>query len=137
MRAAFYEADITPPLGCSIPGYFIKRIGNDVWNPLYAKAAVFSDGNEKIAFLMLDMLFVYTDERDRIYDRIEMHTDLKRENIIIFATHTHSGIDTQGLWGEKIYKSGRNEGFMRSLVQKTADAIIRAYENRKNGRLLY
>lgn len=131
--AGFYEADITPPLGCSIPGYFIKRIGNDVWNPLYAKAAVFSDGNEKIAFLMLDMLFVYTDERDRIYDRIEMHTDLKRENIIIFATHTHNG-------GPKIghrYDADIDALYKEMFVVRAADCVALACKRMQEATLRY
>lgn len=77
--AGFYEADITPPMGVDIPGYFVKRKGNDVWDNLYAKAAVISDGNEKIAFLMIDKLFVSTEERDAIYKRIEASTDIKKK----------------------------------------------------------
>lgn len=59
------------------------------------------------------------------------------KSISVCATHTHGAIDTQGLWGEKIYKSGRNEDFMRSLKEKTAQAIISAYKNRKDGKLFY
>ncbi len=58
-------------------------------------------------------------------------------SINICATHTHSAIDTQGLWGEKLYRSGRDEEYMCFFKAKTAEAIISAYENRKNGRLFY
>jgi len=131
--AGFYEADITPPLGCSIPGYFINRIGDDVWDNLYAKAAIFSDGNEKIAFLMLDMLFVYTDERNFIYDRIEKLTDLKRENIIIFATHTHTG-------GPKIgsrFDSEIDAKYKEMFLLKAADCVALAYKRIKKATLRY
>ena len=61
--------------------------------------------------------------------------DLKSINIS--ATHTHSAVDTLGLWGEKIYKCGRNEAFMEKLRRKTAEAIISSYENRADGKLFY
>ncbi len=59
------------------------------------------------------------------------------KSISITATHSHSAIDTQGLWGEKLFKSGRDEAFMEILKKKTAEAIIAAYESRKDGKLFY
>ena len=59
------------------------------------------------------------------------------KSVNITATHSHSAIDTQGLWGEKIYKCGRDEDFMAQLRKRTADAIIRSYENRADGKMFY
>ena len=59
------------------------------------------------------------------------------KSINICATHSHSAIDTQGLWGEKLFKCGRDEDFMNRLRKRTADAIIKAYENRTDGRMFY
>lgn len=44
LKCAFYETEITPPLGCTIPGYFNTRYGSDVKDRLYAKAVVMDDG---------------------------------------------------------------------------------------------
>ena len=40
MRAAFYEKDITPPLGCYLAGYYINHTAEDVLDPLYVRTAV-------------------------------------------------------------------------------------------------
>ncbi len=57
-------------------------------------------------------------------------------SIDVGSTHTHSGIDTQGLWGN-IPKSGRNQDYIDSVIEKTADAIREAYNNRTDGTLYY
>ncbi len=62
--------------------------------------------------------------------------DGKLISIDIGATHTHSGIDTQGLWGY-IPKSGRDQKYIDVLVEKTAEAIRTAYNERTEGDLYY
>ena len=37
-KYGFCEVDITPQLGCFIPGYFLYREVEDIMTPLYAKA---------------------------------------------------------------------------------------------------
>ena len=45
----FYEKEITPPLGCGVPGYFSIRRGSDVLDRLYARAVVVKENEEKLA----------------------------------------------------------------------------------------
>ncbi len=59
------------------------------------------------------------------------------KSINIAATHSHSAIDTQGLWGPKITKSGRDEAFMRTLKTRAASAILDACRSAVRGRLYY
>jgi len=40
MRAAFYESDITPPLGGFMWGYYSRQIAVNVHDKLFAKAVV-------------------------------------------------------------------------------------------------
>ena len=68
---------------------------------------------------------------------LESNETGKLKSINICCTHSHSAIDTQGLWGEKIYKSGKNEEFMNELKKKTANTIIKAYKNRTDGKLYF
>lgn len=88
----FYEKEITPPLGCGIPGYFSIRRGCDVLDRLYARAVVVKAGNEKIAILSIDGLHPKTDICNNIVKRIEKYTGITRENIMIAFTHSHTGI---------------------------------------------
>lgn len=88
----FYEKEITPPLGCGIPGYFNIRRGADVLDRLYARAVVVKDGDEKVAILSVDGLHPKTDICKNIADRIEKYTGIKRNNVMIAFTHSHTAI---------------------------------------------
>ncbi len=54
----------------------------------------------------------------------------------IYATHTHAGIDTLGLWGP-VCMEGKNAEFQQTLVEGAFDAACQAYENRRVGTLTY
>ena len=88
----FYEKEITPPLGCGIPGYFSIRRGSDVLDRLYARAVVVKEGNEKVAILSIDGLHPKKDICDNIAKRIEEYTKIPRSHIMIAFTHSHTAV---------------------------------------------
>lgn len=123
-----------------IAGYDSNNPAQGVLDDMYARAVYIDDGTGRGGVVMcaVDAVGISRKDINRIRRLvIESKKIPCLKSINITATHTHSAIDTQGLWGEKLYKSGRNEDFMRRLVQKTAQAIINAYENSKPGRLYY
>jgi len=88
----FYEKEITPPLGCGIPGYFSIRRGCDVLDRLYARAVVIKSGDERVAILSIDGLHPKKDICDNIVKRIEEYTGISRSHIMIAFTHSHTAI---------------------------------------------
>ena len=88
----FYEKEITPPLGCGIPGYFSIRRGQDVLDRLYARAVVIKSGDEKIAIISVDGLHPKTDICAAIARRVEEYTGIARKNLMIAFTHSHTAI---------------------------------------------
>ncbi len=123
-----------------IAGYDSNNPAKGVLDDMYSRAVYIDDSTGRGGIIMcaVDAVGISRKDINRIRRLvIESGKIPSLRSINITATHTHSAIDTQGLWGEKLYKSGRNEDFMRRLVQKTADAIIRAYENRKSGKMYY
>lgn len=90
-KAGFYETDITPPLYLNMAGYPQVRLAETVLDNLYAKAAVFEANGTKTAILSVDMCSLHKREYEDILDRIEEHTDIKRENVLACADHTHKG----------------------------------------------
>lgn len=88
----FYEKEITPPLGCGIPGYFNIRRGCDVLDRLYARAVVIKSGEERVAILSIDGLHPKTDVCAAIAKRIEEYTGIERKNLMIAFTHSHTAI---------------------------------------------
>jgi long-chain acyl-CoA synthetase len=54
MRAAFYESDITPPIGGYMWGYYCKRNADGVAEKLFAKALVVEDNGGLTALIYPD-----------------------------------------------------------------------------------
>ena len=64
MRVGFYECDVTPPLGCGIPGYSNFHSGQDVVDRLYVKAIVVESQETISAIVAIDACVMDND----IYD---------------------------------------------------------------------
>ena len=119
LRCGFYEMDITPFAGCRIPGSFEKRTVQDVTDTPYAKAVVIDNGEEKVAIVCSDILYIYGESYKKILDRICALTDLKRQNIMVTATHNHSGGPT-----DYDLHTDEDKLYVEMAWRKAADAVI-------------
>ncbi|MBR6728820.1 MAG: neutral/alkaline non-lysosomal ceramidase N-terminal domain-containing protein [Clostridia bacterium] len=91
IKCGFYEADITPPLGCRMRGYYRKRVSDGVLEKLYAKAvAVDVDGTCGIV-ISVDAIATPQEIHDVAVARISKATGIPSDRILINATHTHTG----------------------------------------------
>lgn len=138
----FGKAKYTPDLSDGntyyIAGYDSNNPAKSILDDLYARAIYLDDnrGDGGVIFCALDCVGISRhDINDIKMLALESGKLGKMKSINISATHTHAGIDTQGLWGEKIYKCGKNEKFMANLKKQAAKAIVEAYESRKDGKL--
>ena len=52
----------------------------------------------------------------------------------VYATHSHAGVDTFGLWGP-LAVDGKNSGYMKVLIDAAVTAAQKAAENKTNGSL--
>lgn len=123
-----------------IAGYGSNNPATGVLDDMYARAVYLDDNTGAGGVVMCCVDAVGISRHDINLIRkivIESGKIPCLKSINISATHSHSAVDTQGLWGEKIFRCGRNEEFMERLRRKTADAIISAYANRADGRLFY
>lgn len=123
-----------------IAGYNTNNPALDVLDDMYAKAVYLDDntGRGGVIVCAIDCVGISRADINDIRQKVIESGDIPNlKSINICATHTHSAIDTQGLWGSAFYSDGKNDGFMKSLKEKTADAIIAAYKARENGRLYF
>lgn len=123
-----------------IAGYDSNNPAKGVLDDIFARAVYIDDntGRGGVILCCIDAVGMSRhDINDVRKEVIESGKIPTLKSINISCTHSHSAIDTQGLWGEKLFKCGRNEDFMKSLKKKTAEAIIAAYENRRDGKLYY
>ncbi len=123
-------------------GGFLKfpaQEATGVVDDLCVRAVVLDDnsGRGAAAFAWIDAVgFMNADIKDVREKLADITGDGKLVSINVGSTHAHSAIDTQGLWGN-IPKSGRNQKYIDAVVEKTAEAIREAYNNRSEGTLYY
>ena len=140
----FSKAVLTPDdaneLRYFIAGYNSNNKAEAVLDDMFARAIFIDDnkGNGGVIFCAIDAVGMSRKDINEIRQLVLENNEIQDvKSINVCCTHTHSAIDTQGLWGEKVYKSGRNKRFMTELKKKTANAIIEAYKNRTDGKLYF
>ena len=124
MRAAFYECDVTPPLGGFQWGHYKEAYAETVHTRLYAKAAVIEDGGEVAAIVAIDSCALPPEMHDIVTKRVFEYTGITPDKVCMTANHTHSGAPVSdspeiGCYADSAYK----DVFFRLC----ADAIILAY----------
>jgi hypothetical protein len=100
LQAGAAEIDITPPVGVRMAGYFNERLATGTHDPLHAKALVLRQGAEPIpfghraetiAFVSCDLLGIPLEVTTKARDQASQRTGIPRQNIVICATHSHTG----------------------------------------------
>jgi neutral ceramidase len=117
---------ITPPVNSVMSG-FIARKGKSsgVHDPLWAKALVISDRHTKIALVIADLIGVDAALVKAVRDQISQCAAISQENVIVGATHTHSGpaVLSQGYLGNVAPE------YRIQLVHNLAEAVAIADQN--------
>ena len=96
LSVGFARADITPPLGIPIAGYYQLRLANKVLDPLEASALAVSDGNKTVLVYSVDLLELKNEFCGPIISFISKELDVPQECIFIACTHTHTGPQLDG-----------------------------------------
>ena len=92
LKAGVETTVISPKKPMFLVGYpHVERISIGVNDQLYASALFLDDGNKTLLFLSLDILFIFHETTQFCRKAISKATGIKSENIMISATHTHSG----------------------------------------------
>ena len=87
LYAGVSEVDITPPIGY---GQY-RGPSTGVKDPLFAKAVVFQEGGVKAALVVCDVIGITREFSSEVRLVVSQQTDIPYENIIVAATHTHTG----------------------------------------------
>ena len=82
---------ITPPVGVSLYGYFHDRIGTYVKDDLFCHAMVIEGDGGKIVLISLDLGCIPQPQVLQAKKLIEEKTSISGSNVLICATHTHTG----------------------------------------------
>ena len=136
LLAGFNQQVITPPSGVSMGGYSSREgVSRGTHDELFARALVLSDGTIKVAVLVVDLLLVPGKLTKVVRERIARGTDIDRNNILICATHTHSG---PVVWlpnhdREFLFSTGNpiNKKWQQLLPETLSNAVQSANESLK------
>lgn len=121
LRAGFARADITPEAGAQIPGGFNKNISTGTLDPLWAEAAYLENGGTRVAIVGLDTLMIPDSTIAEARRLTEEKTGVPAGNILIGASHTHSGGPVVDCFG-----SDEDPAYSTLIATRVAEAIAEA-----------
>jgi hypothetical protein len=127
LRVGVAEADITPPEGFPMAGYYHERLATGKLDPLKARAIVFRGAKQQIALVTCDLCGVARDLTEEVRRRAARRTGIPAEHIIVTATHSHTSPDyTRDLYDHLAGKKEKN-GKPR-YAEKLISGIVAAIE---------
>ena len=124
--------DITPHDSQFLFGYpHVRRYSTGVHDPLYSSALYLSDGETPLLLVSNDVIFVSRETAERVRDRIAGQIDVPAANMMITATHTHSGpmtVDMLSNDADPIIPK-TDQRYVRLLEDGIVEAATKAYQD--------
>jgi len=96
-----------------------------------ARAVYFDCGGEGVLLVGIDCIALDSGTVNQIRARL---SDVENCRINVYATHTHAGPDTLGLWGP-VGVNGKNDAYMANLINAAEQAARQALSAQKQGAL--
>ena len=119
IKAGVARVNITPAVGQVI--YVGREISKGVGDEFYAQAIVFDDGSERAVIVTADVIIFGKETVEKIRRKVEVLTGIKGQNVMLAASHTHSGTPTTAWLSEQV-----SETYLSGLVDKIAGAVFQA-----------
>lgn len=104
LRAGVAKVDITPDVTKGLPIVGHRRTVFEIRDPLRAGVLVLDDGETKAAIVTLDTIGAWGEMVQLSRLRIEKLTSIPAANIMVTASHNHSGpgFDADSNWGKSL-----------------------------------
>ncbi|MBK8506029.1 MAG: hypothetical protein IPL46_29840 [Saprospiraceae bacterium] len=123
-RAGSSISNITPKIGTSTNGYFQDTRITNIHDETHARCIVLDDGDTKLAIVVADLCMLTRETVDQAKDRASEITGIPPGNMLISATHTHSGGTSCS-----VFQSDPDSDYLQFISDRIADAIVRANAN--------
>ncbi len=136
MKIGFGKSIITAPAGFSLVGYFVDRRSIGIMDNLYSTSILFDDGENICCFSVCDLIWVDKKLVKKVREIVNKKIGIKKENIFIHATHTHTGplsnIPDNSIYQKNFYVEKSYLGILPFYI---AGSIIEAYHKRKKAKI--
>jgi hypothetical protein len=129
LTAGAATADITPPPGCPLAGYYSARGAEGTHDPLLAKALVLEKDGTRAALVTLDLITTTRGVVEEARALIEKETGIPGKHVMISATHSHTGpILSDGSPIREAFGGGNAiaKTYVKELPAKIAEAVRKA-----------
>jgi hypothetical protein len=129
-KAGAATSNITPKIGTSINGNMEDVRVNNIHDETHARGIVLDDGQTRLAIVVSDLCMVSRETLDAAKQMANKETQIPVENMLMSATHTHSGGTACS-----VFQSDPDPAYLKFLSERIADAVIRANNNRMPARI--
>ena len=132
-------SDITPFLGPPIVGGYKSPPASYIHDPLSVRTLALDDGNQELIFVIVDNVSI----KQEVFDAAKqiVYNDLKipAKNILMAATHTHSGISLggQGLKSKSLGLDVALDEYQTFVVRRIVDGVKIALENKVPAKIAF
>ena len=123
IQVGLAERIITPPLGVEMAGFAARQgVAQGVHDELHARALVIAGPDAAVALLSASLIGLDQEIVDQVRHEVSQHTGLDKANILLAATHTHSGPTVAG-------------DYRAFLVEQCVECLEAAWKEREPGRV--
>lgn len=124
--------DVTPKTPMFLHGYpHVERTSEGTHDPLYASAMIIDDGNEQIGFCAVDVIFISKEITTRVREQVQKITGIKSGNLMISASHTHSGpVIFSDIFYDPVVPKADPE-YITYLINKIVTVYVEAFNNKR------
>ena len=138
-KAGYARVNINPPLGSALFGYYVQRLAKGYLDDLEAFALTLEKGDKKFIIISIDNCSINKILVDKLVDAVASATDIPKENILISATHTHTGPFTSkpGGFAASENEEQKVEKYVDFLTNRITDLAILALQTLQPAKVGY
>lgn len=144
LQVGLATADITPPAGYRMSGYFNERLNTGTHDPLMARALVLRQGDQRLAVVCTDLIGLSHTVTQQARQAAAEQAGIPHAHILICASHSHTGplyngVLRQFFHDEAVKKHGQDpheaKEYSAILQAKLTEVIVTAARQLKPAKL--
>jgi neutral ceramidase len=129
---------ITPPIGVVLGGNGREDSrSRGIHDDLRANVIYLDKGKDKFVFVGLDLLAINQEDCEIVRSRVEKELGIPAANIMIFATHTHSGPNIVKIFLNNEQESDELDSYRVTLRDKIVEGIKSAFNSAFEGKIAF
>lgn len=128
--------DITPQKPMFLHGYpHVERISEGINDPLFASALIIDNEELQIGFCSVDVIFISKEITNQVRKRVSESTGIPLRNLMISATHTHSGpVTFSDIFYDPVVPEADPE-YISFLIDKLVEVYTQAFKNKRESKI--